>query len=174
MPGEYRSQTNKGDMMPNLGKTSRRRLSTCHPLIQRTAHRVIEIYDYTVLELGGWRGREIQDKLFAGGQSKVQWPNSKHNHIATAGDVADGFARRVGDPLSYAIDVAPWYLDRPHIRWRRMTEFVFLSGLWIGIADTIMQEHGFKLRSGTNWDMDEYILTDQRFDDGPHLEMVRI
>lgn len=41
----------------------------------------------------GWRGEEDQNKDFAEGKSKLQWPNSKHNHMEQ------------GHPCSLALDL---------------------------------------------------------------------
>jgi hypothetical protein len=91
----------------SLGTTSRARLSTCHPEIQRLIVEVARgvdegdlayagIADVTVL--CGWRGKFDQDKAhYVDKTSKTPWPRSAHN-------VTD----ELGRPRSRAADVAPY------------------------------------------------------------------
>lgn len=85
--------------MFSYGKTSIKRLKTCHPLLQLVMNRVIVAYDCTIL--CGYRGESEQKQAFDAGRSQVNWPDSNHNR----------------EP-SLAVDVAPWPLD-----WDDISEF---------------------------------------------------
>jgi peptidoglycan L-alanyl-D-glutamate endopeptidase CwlK len=129
--------------MPRFGSRSRQRLDTCDERLQRVFEEVVEVIDCTILE--GERGEERQNFLYDSGQSKVRFPNGKHNSSP-----------------SLAIDVAPWPID-----WENRERFVLFAGYVLGVAKNM----GIALRWGgdwnTNWD-----TQDHTFFDGPHFELV--
>ena len=90
--------------MPQFSASSEESLQTCHPALQRLCRRVIETYDFTVLE--GHRGKKRQNKLVEEGRSKVEWPNSMHNRKP-----------------SLAVDIAPYPID-----WDAYNRFYELAG----------------------------------------------
>ena len=135
--------------MPFFGSTSQRRLHTVHEHLKFVLLEAIEYMDFAII--CGHRSEHEQREAFNNGFSKLNWPNSKHNVFP-----------------SLAVDIAPYYKSEPHIRWNRLYEFVYLQGMIIGIA----RRRGIVLRSGINWDMDDELITDQGFNDFPHLEMV--
>ena len=128
--------------MPKYSKNSQAELSTCHPLIQKVFDVVIQRFDHAVL--CGHRPKSEQDRVFALGRSKVQWPNSKHN-----------------TKPSVAVDAVPYPID-----WDNIKRFVYFGGFVMGVAFTL----GVKLRWGGDWDGDT-TLTDQNFNDYPHFEL---
>jgi peptidoglycan L-alanyl-D-glutamate endopeptidase CwlK len=129
--------------MPKFGTSSKAKLATCHPDLQRLFNEVIEYYDCTVI--CGNRSKEEQDKAFNEGRSKVQWPNSKHN----------------GSP-SMAADVVPYPID-----WEDTRRFYMFVGIVRGIAAML----NIKIRCGADWDGDMEVK-DQNFHDLPHFELV--
>jgi len=129
--------------MATYGKTSKKRLSECHPDIQLVFNAVIRHFDHTVI--CGSRGKLEQDAAFNSGNSRVKFPNSKHNM-----DPSDG------------IDVAPWPID-----WRDEKRFVYLAGFVLGFAAAL----GIKLRWGGDWDSDTEVK-DNKFNDYGHFERV--
>ena len=136
--------------MPRFSASSQEALDTCHPALRRLCERVIQDYDFTVLE--GHRGKERQNKLVEKGRSQVRWPNSKHNR----------------EP-SMAVDVAPY-----PVNWDARSRFYELAGhMQQAFAD--LQREGkiasrWSLRWGGDWDGDDR-HDDQRFDDLPHFEL---
>lgn len=116
----------------SLGVESRARLRTCHweirDLIEAVAAGVDEgdlaysgIVDITVL--CGWRGEVAQNEAVANGASKTPWPTSAHN-------VTDD----LGQPMSDAVDVAPYPIPRnPDGSWR-VREFEILHAYIAGVA----------------------------------------
>lgn len=63
--------------MYKFSSKSKDALSTCHPDIIKVCERVIQDYDFSVIE--GYRDRERQDKMVAEGFSQLYWPGSYHN-----------------------------------------------------------------------------------------------
>jgi|AntRauTorcE11897_2_1112592.scaffolds.fasta_scaffold00046_43 peptidoglycan L-alanyl-D-glutamate endopeptidase CwlK len=128
--------------MYKFGPTSQRRLDTCHPKLQEILNEAIKHVDFSVL--CGHRNEADQTTAFQSENSKVQWPNSKHNSMP-----------------SRAVDIAPYPID-----WEDLKRFAHLGGLIRGIAVV----KGIKLRFGFDWDVDGDI-TDHKFMDWPHIEL---
>jgi len=129
--------------MPKFGKTSKKRLETCHPKLQELFNEVIKHYDCSILQ--GTRSKEEQDEYFRTGRSKVEWPNSKHNSSP-----------------SNAVDVVPFPID-----WNDWNRFYHFAGYVKGVADGL----GIKIRSGIDWDGDNN-FNDNSFNDAPHFELL--
>lgn len=129
--------------MNKFSDTSKKRLATCHPDLQKVFNKVIENYDCTVT--CGHRGKEEQDEAIRTGASKLAWPNSKHNSLP-----------------SKAIDVVPFPVD-----WADMSRFYHFAGFVLAVA----QSMGVKLRWGGDWNGD-LKFRDEKFKDLPHFELV--
>ena len=129
--------------MPEFSNSSKVKLETCHPDIQKVMNEVIKYFDCTILE--GHRGSEAQNKAYNEGKSLVIFPNGKHNKIP-----------------SEAVDVMPC-----PIRWKDINRLCYFAGFVVAIGLTM----GIKLRWGKDWDMDTD-LNDQAFKDGPHFELI--
>jgi len=141
-------------MTNKFSQRSLERLETCEYDLQRLFKRVIEIIDCSIL--CGRREEEEQNQLFEDGHSRVKWPDSSHNAVAPE--------------LSQAIDAAPYYKERPHIRWdkKSLWRWYFFAGIVRGIAE----EMNIPIRQGCDWDRDTYVR-DQRFNDLPHTELLK-
>lgn len=63
--------------MPKFSDRSNKNLNECHPDLQILARVAIEKMDFTVI--CGHRGEEAQNKAYNEGNSKVRYPQSKHN-----------------------------------------------------------------------------------------------
>ncbi len=129
--------------MSSFGKLSRERLATCHPQIQDVLNEVIKIFDFSIL--CGHRGEEDQNAAFEAGNSKVKWPNSKHNQYP-----------------SLAVDLAPYPID-----WNDTERFARLAGYIQGYA----YAKGICMRVGFDWDNDNDIKEHSLLD-YPHIELV--
>ena len=136
--------------MPKFGRTSKSKLETVHILQFELWNEVIKVFDCSIIE--GHRDKAEQNRLFDLGKSRVMWPNSKHNE----------------DP-SLAVDAAPYYLDKPHIRWNR--ESLYRWYYFAGVVKGIAIRMNIPIRWGGDWDMDTYVK-DQRFNDLPHFELI--
>ncbi len=142
--------------MPKFGDRSTNKLLTCDQRLQLVFNKVIKKIDCAVI--CGYRNQTKQDAAFINGKSKVQFPNSKHNSFP-----------------SMAADVTPYITGRG-IPWPDKKDKTFMKdvGAWyllIGYTLAIAGEMGIILRSGADWDRD-WDITDQRFDDLPHFEIV--
>lgn len=128
--------------MPNFSSESASRLSTCDKRLQDLMNEAIKYINFSVLV--GHRTKEDQDKAFAEGNSKLQWPMGKHN----------------ADP-SLAIDIAPWPID-----FQNEERYIYYAGIIKGIA--LQME--IPLRWGGDWDRD-YNPANNRFNDLGHFEL---
>ena len=114
--------------MAKFGKSSKRRLATCHEDLQEIFNEVIKHFDCSVL--CGHRGEEDQNKAVESGHSKVAWPNGRHNH----------------NP-SIAVDVAPY-----PINWEDRERMTYFAGMVMGIA----KAKGIGVRWGVNGKKNQY------------------
>ena len=138
--------------MAKFSRRSLERLGTCKEDLRELFSIVIEVIDCTIL--CGIREKEEQNQMFQAGRSRCIWPDSKHNAILPE--------------LSSAIDVAPYYIKEPHIRWdkKSLYRWYFFGGIILGIAS----ELNISIRWGGDWDRDTYVR-DQKFNDLPHFEL---
>ena len=123
--------------MPSFGKRSAKRLNSCHVDLIRLFERVVEEYDCTIMT--GHRGRKPQNAAFDAGNSKLRFPDGKHNALP-----------------SMAVDAAPY-----PVNWDNMKRFYHFAGYVLGIA----KEMGLIIRWGGDWDRD-YVIWFCRLTDG--------
>ena len=128
--------------MPRFGTRSKKRLSSCHPDLQKVFNKVVKKIDCSIL--CGHRGEDAQNKAFEEGRSKVKYPHGRHN--ATP---------------SNAVDVAPYPID-----WENLERFALFAGYVLGIAESM----GIDLIWGNDWNKD-FNTKDTGFRDYPHFEL---
>lgn len=128
--------------MVDFSKTSKDRLNTCDPLLQKLFNEVIKTYDCTVI--CGHRGEKEQNEAFENGYSKLKFPKSKHNSIP-----------------SKAVDILPY-----PIKWNDKSRHLHFAGYVQATADRL----GIKVRWGGNFDGDQNL--DNGFMDRPHWELI--
>ena len=97
---------------------------------------------YDITILEGMRTEDRQRELVAKGASQTM----KSKHI-------DG----------KAVDIAPY----PVPDWKNKDQFVFMAGRVMQEADN----QKIPVRWGGNWDRDNEVVTDQKFDDLVHFEI---
>lgn len=119
------------------------KLASCDPRLIRICTALIKRYNFTVL--CGYRGKEEQNDAFEKGNSKVQWPNSKHN----------------ASPAR-AVDLAPY-----PINWEDIGRFKVLALAFLEEA----KKAGIEVRWGADWDRDGD-WRDEKFRDWPHFELM--
>jgi peptidoglycan LD-endopeptidase CwlK len=129
-------------MSYKYGKTSKARLETCHPELQRLFNSLIQDYDISIL--CGHRGKEEQNKAVSDGKSTVVYPKSKHN-----------------SQLSLAVDAGLYPID-----WNDMGRWY----MFVGIVKERALQLGINIRCGADWDSD-LKTSDQSFHDLPHFEL---
>ena len=128
--------------MPKFGRTSRKRLESCHKDIQEVFKEVVKHYDCSIV--CGHRGEKEQNEAYDKGNSKVKYPRGRHNKFP-----------------SNAVDVAPYPID-----WADRDGFILFAGFVLGVAS----QKGIGLRWGGDWDGD-FDLSDNQFDDLVHFEL---
>ena len=128
--------------MPRFGTKSKMQLHTCSGDLVSLFNEVIKHFDCSVIE--GHRGEKKQNKAYNKGNSKVKFPNGKHNSSP-----------------SMAVDVAPYPID-----WNDRDRFHYFAGYVLGTA----KQMGLRIRWGGDWDMDTQ-TKDNKFDDLVHFEL---
>ena len=98
-----------------FSKNSQSKLNTCCAELIRLFDEVIKHRDCTII--CGRRGKAQQNVAYETGKSDKKYPNSYHNKIP-----------------SYAIDVAPYFQEEPHIRWDDLDSFREFGGFVMGVA----------------------------------------
>jgi len=112
-----------------FSKNSLEKLDTVHPDLRRVVELALERTPDDFAVICGHRGKAAQEKAFADGFSKVQYPNSKHN-----------------SKPSLAVDLAP--LTSGKIDWGA-------TGLFIGLSYTMKsaaEELGIDIVWGGDWE----------------------
>jgi peptidoglycan L-alanyl-D-glutamate endopeptidase CwlK len=136
--------------VPVYGNASRQRLATIHPILRTWCESLLMVFDHTIV--CGYRGEEEQEEAFRNGKSKLHYPNSYHNT----------------EPLSHAVDLAPWDGERGVIDWDHPQRFIYMAGVGIQIARGM----GIPIVWGGDWDMDTF-MRDHEFKDFPHFQIPR-
>lgn len=136
--------------MPKFGKRSRTNINECHEDLQIVFNEVIKHFDCTAID--GHRPEVEQTKAYLKGNSRVQWPNSKHN-----------------SKPSMAADVIPYPID-----WKDVKRMRYFAGFVVGIAHNLHESGMINhlVRWGGDWDKDTD-LNDQKFNDLPHFELYK-
>ena len=143
--------------MFRLGKTSKKRLETCHNDLQLIINEAIKItnIDFGVAE--GHRSIEKQKQYFDEGKSKIDGVNKKGKHNYNP---------------SLAVDIYPYFNNGA--KWDN-EHLSYLAGVIHAVSSLLLEQGkiNHKIRWGGNWDMDGVILLDQSFDDRPHFELIK-
>ena len=158
--------------MPKFSTRSKNRLGTIHrDLHILFGEYVIKYFDCTVLY--GLRSPEEQFELYKKGRKEVddKWLVEDSRKIVT---YKDGYLKKSKHNYipSLAVDVAPYYVEKPHIRWDDTDTLYYFAGLVMGIA-TLLKELKIiesDIIFGGNWDNDQD-LHDQTFMDLVHFQI---
>lgn len=136
-----------------LSASALARLETVDAVLAAIVLDAEQIVPMTILE--GHRDKAGQDKAYAEGKTKLQWPNGKHNKLP-----------------SLAVDLAPLYYEGGRkIDWDDLIAF----GRIMGVVQACAYQRGAKLRFGLDWDGDFRSVNrdpDESFLDAPHVELV--
>ena len=131
--------------MPSFGSGSTSNLRTLDPKLQRVLERAIKDGpDFSII--CGHRTEEAQKAAYDAGNSKKQFPDSKHN----------------SNP-SRAVDIVPYGGNDV---WGDHIRFGLLAGWIMKCAE----EEGVKIRWGGDWHQN-WRATTSSFFDGGHLEL---
>jgi peptidoglycan L-alanyl-D-glutamate endopeptidase CwlK len=137
-------------MAYRYSETSRRRLQTCHPLLQAVMIRAIgfQVVDISILE--GHRLAERQTEMLETGRSKLGPWKSMHSPFP-----------------ALAVDAAPYFSDGRRIPWDSRDEWLRFAG----VVEAAAALEEVQIRWGGDWDRD-WNHKDQTFHDLPHFEMI--
>ena len=128
--------------MPRFSTKSKSKLHSCDERLINLFNKVVKHFDCMVLE--GHRGEEKQNAAYDKGNSKVRYPNGKHNQSP-----------------SVAVDVAPYPID-----WADRDRFHYFGGYVLGVA----KQMGLNIRWGGDLNQDTQ-TKDNKFDDLVHFEI---
>ena len=143
--------------MPYFSESSKKRLTTLHPDLQRVLNKAIKITDFSII--CGLRNEETQTRAVSEKRSKANWPDSKHNRSWLDGNKYDY-------TVSDAVDIAPYPIRWPDIQTQTTKEYVKRMGMFYllaGVIIAIAQREGIAIRWGGTF---------KSFFDGPHFERV--
>ena len=158
---------------------SKTQLATLHPKLQAVLREVLKTDDFKILE--GGRTPELQQHYFDTGRSTLKPPDG--NHLIQL------------DGMAYAADLWP-YIGGKGLVVPTMQELQNMAGpdfarglnaycqfAWF-IRRVMMvgkckfnrpgRAPQWKLRSGMDWDGDNIALSDQTFQDFPHIEIKKL
>jgi len=172
-----------------LSPAEEKKLLTCHDFIVKSVRLVLKYKDIVVIE--GSRSVETQDAYFAKKVTKIKGNDPRAKHVVGA-----------HRDLSDAIDLAPQYPTNPVLRFpdhriasildprnsdgikrsnlismcKEWSEFTMLAGLMLKCAEEVAASNkeydGWRLRWGGDWNQN-YLLSDNEFNDLPHFEIWR-
>jgi len=140
--------------MPSFSKSSRNKLNTCHEDLQLLFNEVIKHRDCTIIY--GHRSVELQQELFAQGRTK---PGKIVTHL----DGVNRLSKHNYNP-SLAVDVVPYFKEKPHIRWDDIDSFKEFGNFVLGVAKALKEKRFIEndIQWGGNWfsfpDMPHYQL----------------
>lgn len=136
--------------MPRFSTESFSKLATCHPDLQALFYEVIKYFDCTILE--GYRDQAAQELAFKEGNSKLNWPDSKHN-----------------TKPSLAVDASPWPIE-----WQNINRFYWFAGYVMATAEQLKQQGKIihSIRYGGDWNRNFDITDDKGLKDLVHFELV--
>jgi peptidoglycan LD-endopeptidase CwlK len=144
-------------LMPNFSAESKKRLTTCHPNLQRLFKDVIQAWDCTILE--GERDELQQAKNVAAGVSRTM----DSLHLKRPSEAVDVAPYPVRWPQRPKPNAGPGEL----IGWaKELARFYHFAGYVRGRAQAL----GINVRYGGDWDGD-HDIHDQDFDDLVHWEL---
>jgi len=136
--------------MPKFSQESFSKLSTCHIDLQVLFFEVIKTFDCTILV--GYRNEVDQDKAYAEGKSKLQYPASSHNHQP-----------------SMAVDVTPYPINFSNVALAH-----WFAGFVMGVAQQLKNEGKMthSIRWGGAWDGLGKMNRSGVLDDLDHFELI--
>lgn len=126
--------------MPKFSARSLKNLEQCHPLLQLLMYEAIKVTDFSVI--CGFRGEKEQNEAYDRGNSKLKWPQSKHNQTP-----------------SLAVDIVPYPIDWNDER-RFRTLGTVVKEIWAQLPEE--KKEGWSLSWGGDW---------KTFKDFPHFEL---
>ena len=156
-------------MAKNLfGVTSQARLAELHPDLQLIMNETLDIMDISIAV--GFRDKAEQEAAFNAGNSKVHFPNSKHNtKPSLAVDVYPcvfGIKALMGTPSQITQIMTMFKCSKAQANDYVRKEIYAMQRIIKGVAN----KHDIKIVWGGDWDNDGNIYNNS-FDDLGHFEL---
>lgn len=150
----------------DYGRASTAVFVTLHHDLQLILTDLIRIYNVSLIQ--GARSVEEQIRNIRRRASKTL--DSRHIPRDATGKYDPSKPAIAVDLVPYQKGVNPWPQDSDPsvVRQKKAHRFYFMQGMIFRIA----AEHSITIRQGVDWDGDADFL-DQKFDDLPHIELVR-
>jgi peptidoglycan L-alanyl-D-glutamate endopeptidase CwlK len=133
--------------MPKFSINSKAKLSECDPKLQQLFEEVIKSFDCTII--CSFRNKKDQDDAVIKGNSKTNWPTSKHNKVP-----------------SMAVDVMPC-----PVNWSETIKNIEQITLFAGFVLGTAAQMGIKIRWGHDWNRDMH-PDEKMLVDRPHYELM--
>ncbi len=160
-----------------LGKKSRDSLKGVHPDLKRLAYEMSRridqekkrrggVYKFDFSIKDGVRGEKAQAKAFESGNSKVQYPDSKHNKVPSQAIHFRPYPVRWPQPIEFS-ESKIVIKKKMKIYSKQLGRFYQLAGFVQAVATDL----NIQIRWGGDWNRDGDIM-DQNFDDLSHWEVV--
>ena len=154
--------------MNKFSATSQERLQQLDPKLQAILVEALPYNDFTIAV--GFRGKAAQDAAFAGGFSKLKWPDSKHNkQPSLAVDIFPywkEFGAILGTEVQLTKIMQVFGCSKAQANQFVYNELYALAKLIKGVAI----KQGTQIIWGGDWD-DDGNTFDQRFNDLGHFEL---
>lgn len=160
--------------MIKLSKTSKANYETLHIDLRRIIDRALIYSDIDFGISQGHRPPKEQFELYKKGRKQKgdEWVINDKSKIITYKDGYDKLSKHNYDP-SMAFDFFVWVPGKRELVYDE-NHLIALASMFITIGKDLCNrgEIEYQVRSGMNWDCDGEILTDQSFDDLPHIELI--
>ncbi len=138
----------------NWSLPSRRKIETIERNLATVLETALSISPFDITVVYGSRSEEAQTKAFKEGNSKVRWPNSRHN-CPNPGQ------------LSRAVDIAPYI--NGGIPWKDEGTFYCLAGVMMASSNLV----GVEISYGGDWN-NNGLTEDQTFFDLGHFYLTHL
>lgn len=129
--------------MNKFSVKSQENIDQCDKVLQDIFNDALQVIDISII--CGHRGKAEQNKAYLSGNSKSQYPDSKHNKQP-----------------SIAVDAIPYPTGYSSVK-----HFYVLNG----IVQTLAKQKNVLIRWGGDWDMDND-FADNNFNDLAHWELI--
>ncbi len=169
-----------------LGKKSRDSLKGVHSDLKRLAYemsRVVDaekkrrggVYKFDFSVRDGVRGEREQNKAFDSGNSKVRYPDGKHNKKPSQAIHFLPYPVRWPQPIKLipgeSALISEYSIKKFKKELKNYSKQLGRFYQLIGFVQAVATSLNIKVRSGSDWNRDGDIM-DQNFDDLAHWEVV--
>jgi len=156
-----------------FGQRSTQKLATCHEDLQKIMHVALAFSQVDFGISHGHRTPEEQMELYKKGREHIDGKWIKTGTTVTNCDGHDVQSRHNEFP-SMAVDIYAAVPGRKDLAFD-VRYLAYIGGVITAEANRLLDEGKVihEIRWGYNWDGDDQIGTDQRFQDMPHFELIR-